>query len=155
MKQWLPHYENYCFISYSSVWGQFYLHLLLYHHINLVMLEVKNTVTCYPKLFFFINSSIYMNTLIVNCKWYGAGSVYLRLSVVFFCVVWVLAFRTPACFLRHLLGPRRHPWLALRYPFINRPDNTPTFSQFTSFLHSLKGSRLWIVTHCDLDDFSH
>ncbi len=141
--------------SYSSVWKQFHLHLLLYYHTNLVMFEVKSTVMHFPNVIF-RNSNIYINTLTENCKWDRAGSVYLRLSVVICGVVWVLAFRTPAsCFLRHLLGSRRHPWLALWDPFINRPDNTPTFSQIIRSLHSVKGLRLWFVTHCGLDDRSH
>lgn len=48
--------------SYSSVWKQFHLHLLLYHYTNLVMFEVKSTVMHFPNAIF-INSSIYINTL--------------------------------------------------------------------------------------------
>lgn len=77
---------------------------------------------------------IYKHTQILNhIVW--AISLYLRLSAVICCVIYVLAFRTPAsCFLWHLLSSGRHPWLARGDPFINTPNKTTSYSQVKNVL---------------------
>lgn len=139
--------QKYCFITYSSVWEQSLLHLLLYYHTNLVLSEVKNTVMHYSKVIW-INLGIYISTLTEKCTW-----DCLRLSVLS-SGCWPSGLQLPAFWDISWARAVTHDWLSGILSSTGLTTH-PHLRQITTFLQSLKGSRLWFITRCGLEDLSH